>query len=92
MVPFLHKMSLKMRHAVGTSTLIGFPIAIVGAVTYALASELPDAIHWPALVAISVAGLGGAPLGVRLSTKVESRTLQRIFSVILVIVALRMLR
>src|SRR5262249_14046101 len=76
MVPFLHSMKLKMRYAVGTSTLIAFPVAVIGAVTYIITgiSASPAAmntigyLHWPAFLAFTMAGVLCAPIGVKLST------------------------
>jgi uncharacterized membrane protein YfcA len=90
MVPFLHQLKLKMRYAVGTATLLGFPVAIVGAFTYAFFSTITDPIHWPALITIALAGALGAPLGVKLSASIDSTILLRIFAFVMMLVALKM--
>jgi uncharacterized membrane protein YfcA len=91
MVPFLHRLHLKMRYAVGTSTLLSLPVALVGAFTYVLVPAGTVLIHWPALLAIATAGTIGAPIGVHLSTRFDSRVLIRIFAGLLVIVAVKMI-
>jgi len=99
MVPFLHSLKLKMRYAVGTSTLIGFPVAVVGAMTYVFMglSELPSTnttigyLHWPAFLAITSAGMLCTPIGVKLASVIHTRVLQIFFAILIVIIGLRML-
>ncbi|ARG96872.1 sulfite exporter TauE/SafE family protein [Legionella micdadei] len=100
MVPFLRKLQYPMRYAVGTSTLIGLPIALTGSLIYIVLGmvKIPVSpftigyIHWPALLAITTAGLFGAPLGVKLSTRVPAVVLQRLFALIMLAISLNMLR
>lgn len=99
MVPFLHALKLKMRYAVGTSTLIGLPIATMGAVTYIIGglSHLPPSmitigyLHWPAFIAISLAGFLCAPYGAKLATILPTKTLQQAFAICMIIIGLKML-
>lgn len=99
MIPFLHAQKLKMRFAVGTSTLIGLPVAIIGCITYILVglTRMPHSamtigyLHWPAFLAISCAGMICAPLGARLATVVPATILQRVFAVCMTLVGLKML-
>ncbi len=97
MVPFLHAKKVKMRYNVGTSTLLGLPVAVMGALTYSLIGvskiTLPYTIgflHWPALCAISLAGIISAPLGVKLATHLPSHIVQRIFALCIGIIGLKM--
>lgn len=98
MVPFLHTLRYKMRFAVGTSTLIGLPVTIMGALIYMSlgATQMPTTavtigyLHWPAFLAITSAGILCAPLGVRLSTLVRPLLLQRIFAVLVIGIGLKM--
>lgn len=95
MVPFLRRLQLTMRHAVGTSTLLGFPIAMVGAFTYVFASTsvkpASEPVYWIALIAMTFAGMLGAPWGVTLARRWNSMLLQRVFAVVMMLVAVRML-
>jgi uncharacterized membrane protein YfcA len=99
MVPFLRALQLPMRYAVGTSTLIGLPVASMGAATFIVAGlkEFPTTattigyLHWPALLAISFAGLTCAPLGAKFSKRVPTHILQRVFAVCMILVGLKML-
>ncbi|VVC77167.1 hypothetical protein AQUSIP_24940 [Aquicella siphonis] len=99
MVPFLHSLNVKMRYAVGTSTLIGLPVAIIGAVTYVVAglSQMHSSsvtigyVHWPAFLAISLAGIICAPIGARLATILPAKILQKAFALCMAIVGLKML-
>lgn len=98
MVPFLHALKVKMRYAVGTSTLIGLPVAIIGAATYVLVglSRIPSSsvtigyLHWPAFLAISAAGILSAPYGAKLATILPTKTLQRIFAVCMIFIGVKM--
>jgi uncharacterized membrane protein YfcA len=98
MVPFLHAQKLKMRYAVGTATLIGLPVTLVGSLTYivlGLAAAPPSAItigylHWPAFLAISAAGIISAPLGAKLATVLPTKILQKIFAICMILVGIKM--
>lgn len=99
MVPFLHSLQLKMRYAVGTATLIGFPVAAIGSLTYIITGllKMPSNtntigyLHWPSFLMIAVAGLLCAPLGVKLSSKLHTKLLQRLFAFLIVFIGIRMI-
>ncbi len=88
-----------MQHAVGTSTLIGFPVAIMGTLTYkdCGSSQMPlntqtiGFLHWPAFIAIILAGMIGAPLGVRLAHALKTSLLQRVFATSAILIGLKMI-
>lgn len=98
MIPFLHALKIKMRYAVGTSTLIGLPVAIIGAITYIFAglTQVPPSsstlgyLHWPAFLAISISGIICAPLGAKLATILPTKILQRLFAICMVLVGFKM--
>lgn len=98
LVPFLRSCKLHMRSAVGTSTLISFPVAAVGAVTYALtgiakisaSSETIGYLHWPAFIAITLAGTAFSPIGVKLATLIHAKYLQQMFAFSLVAIGIKM--
>lgn len=99
MVPFLHSMKFRMRYAVGTSTLIGFPVAISGALTYVLTglfkgyagTHTIGYVHWPAFLAITFAGVLFVPVGVKLSTVLPAALLQRAFAIVIIIMGMKMI-
>jgi uncharacterized membrane protein YfcA len=98
MVPFLHAHKLKMRYAVGTSTLIGLPVTLIGSLTYIIMglSAAPVSantigyLHWPAFLAISAAGIVCAPIGAKLATILPTKVLQKIFAVCMIVVGIKM--
>lgn len=97
MIPFLHTLKVKMRHAVGTSTLVGLPVAMVGTVTYIYAGSAGPAynytlgyLHWPAFIAISASGILCSSLGPRLSTVLPARVLQQFFAICMILVGATM--
>ena len=98
-VPFLHWCNVNMRKAVATSAACGFPIAVAGALGYIVAgwnnAALPDGssgyVYGPAFAAISVASLLFAPLGAKLAHTIPVALLKRIFSVVLLVLGIRML-
>lgn len=98
MVPFLHSLKLKMRYVIGTSTLIGFPVAVMGAVTYMFAGlgkissfSTIGYVHWPAFLAITAAGILCVPWGVKLTTILPAVHLRRLFAILLIIVSIKMM-
>jgi uncharacterized membrane protein YfcA len=96
MVPFLNSRGHAMARAVATSTTIGLPVSIVGAVVYALqASPLPAIpmlgyIYLPAFLGISLGSILGAPLGARLASRVPARALKTGFAILLIILAVKL--
>jgi uncharacterized membrane protein YfcA len=98
-VPFMVWCNVNVRDAIGTAAFIGFPIAAVGSVGYMAAgwnaSNLPDwsigFIYLPGLLGICAASVLVAPLGARASHKLPTRTLKRIFGVLLLAFATKML-
>lgn len=96
MVPFLNSRGHAMRKAVATSTTIGLPVTIVGALVYALhASPLPAQPMWgyiflPAFFGISLGSIVGAPIGARLASRVPAKALKTAFAVLLIILAVKL--
>ena len=72
-VPFMIWCNVPVRHAVGTSAALGFPIAAASTLGYAISgwrvpAALPGAvgyIYLPALAVVAVASISLAPLGAR---------------------------
>jgi uncharacterized membrane protein YfcA len=98
-VPFLTWCNVAVRHAVATSAAIGLPIALTGAVSYAITGwgrpELPawsvGYINLPALLGIVVASILAAPLGAALAHRIDPTLLKRLFALFLVIMGIRLL-
>lgn len=98
-VPFMLWCNINAHHAIGTSAAIGLPIAIAGAFGYVVngwnVSALPPFslgyVYLPALVGIAAVSVLTAPVGVRLAHSLPVDRLKRIFSLLLYVVATRML-
>ena len=97
--PFLLWNNIHIRHAIGTSAACGLPIAVFGSLGYLLvgldANELPSGstgyIYWPAFFGIITTSILFAPLGARLTDLLPVAVLKKLFAVVLVIVAGRLL-
>ncbi len=98
-VPFLVWHKTLIRHAIGTSSAIGFPIAVAGTLGYLLngwgVAGLPSYslgyIQGTALAGIVAASVCTAPLGAKLAHTLPVDKLKRIFAFLLYLVALRMI-
>lgn len=98
-VPFMLWCNIPVHHAIGTSAAIGLPIAIAGTVGYIIngwnAAALPQYsvgyVYMPALIGIAAISVLTAPLGVKLAHSLPVDRLKRIFSLLLFVVATRML-
>lgn len=98
-VPFLTMCNVAIHTAIGTAAAIGLPIAIAGTsgfVWTGLGVEgLPPYcfgyVYLPALIGIVSASMLTAPLGVRLAHSLPVDRLKKIFAILLIIVATRML-
>jgi uncharacterized membrane protein YfcA len=98
-VPFLVWRAVALHTAVGTAAACTMPVALAGAsgflftgvqagLTVPLASGY---IYWPAVAGISLASVLTAPLGARLAHSLPVAKLRRAFSLLLVLVGVRML-
>jgi uncharacterized membrane protein YfcA len=98
-VPFMLWHNVPLHRAIGTASAIGFPIALAGAIGYALGGQgvagRPDGslgfIYLPALAGIVAGSVLTAPLGARTTHRLPVRPLKRIFALLLIVLALRML-
>ena len=97
-VPFMNWCNVRFQEAIGTSAAIGFPIALSGAVGYALSGQAADKlpewslgfVYLPALAAIAAMSMLTAPWGARLTHRLPVAKLKRIFAGLLYILAVRM--
>lgn len=98
-VPFLLWRSVSMQKAVATSAACGFPIALVGGVSFAFtgwqAEGLPEwstgFVYWPALVGVAATSMPFARVGAKLAHRIEAKKLKRLFAVMLLLVGLNFL-
>lgn len=94
-VPLLAKHQLPMRNAVAISSACGLPIAVIGTLTYAYLgwqkAGLPEGsvgyVYVPAFIGIVVSSVLAAPLGAKLANKLPTKRLKRYFSLLLFVVA-----
>lgn len=97
-VPFLTWFGMTIHRAIGTAAAMGFPLAVAGAVGYAIAGlSAPGLPPWsvgfvylPAFLTISVASVLVAPYGARLAHKLKGPTLRRIFAAFLVAIGAKL--
>jgi uncharacterized membrane protein YfcA len=97
-VPFMLFCNVAIHSAVGTSSALGFPIAVAGMIGYVLAGwsvdGLPDYtlgyIYLPALVGIVALSMLAAPYGARLAHRLPVKKLKRAFGVFMALLASKM--
>ncbi|MDH3979522.1 MAG: sulfite exporter TauE/SafE family protein [Gammaproteobacteria bacterium] len=97
--PFLLWNGVDIRRAVGTSAACGLPIALAGAAGFAVGDLsimvqrgwATGFIYWPAVAGIVLSSVPLAPLGARLAHYLPRPVLQRLFSLFLLMVGLKML-
>lgn len=98
-VPFMTWCNVKMHQAIGTSSAIGFPIAVAGTVGYMVggygADHLPSGsvgfIYLPALAVLVASSVLLAPVGARLAHRLPVVALKRIFAGVLMLLSGKML-
>jgi uncharacterized membrane protein YfcA len=98
-VPFMLWHNIGLHRAIATSSAIGFPIAVSGALGYILGGSGVDGrpagslgfVYVPALAGIVVGSVLTAPLGARTAHRLPVRPLKRIFALLLMVLALRMI-
>ncbi|GHU28463.1 UPF0721 transmembrane protein [Betaproteobacteria bacterium] len=98
-VPYLTWCNVKVQNAIGTSSAVGFPIAVGGALGYIYNgwghAALPDGslgyVFLPAWLWVVPFSMLAAPLGAKMTHRLPVITLKRIFACLLIILAARML-
>ena len=99
LIPILTIFGVSVRHAIGLATMCGALVAAFGSAGYIISgigvSELPPwsmgYVYLPALIAIVITSTLFAPFGVQYANKLPVKTLKRLFSFFLLIVALKMI-
>ncbi len=97
-VPYLLTRRLEMKNAVAVSSTCGFPIAVSGALMYMLLGYEQGAlpawslgyIYLPSLLGIVVCSMVTAPVGARLANRLPAQKLKRYFSIVLFLIAGKM--
>ena len=98
-VPFLHWFNISMKKAVATSAACGFPIALIGTLSFILSSyslQVGSAystgyLQYTAFIFIATSSFLIAPLGARLAHHLSDNTLRLSFSALLFFLGLTML-
>jgi uncharacterized protein len=97
-VPYLASGGLPMKNAVATSSTCSLPIAFSAAASYAALGwhghDLPVGslgyIYFPAFAGIVTTSIFTAPLGAKLAHRLPAQRLKRYFSVVLLLIAIKM--
>lgn len=98
-VPFLGRSGLDMRAAVATASACGLPIAVAGTLGFlatgwgreGLPAGATGFVYWPAVAGILLTSVPSAPLGARLAHTLPMPALKRIFALLVLIVAGKLL-
>lgn len=97
-VPFLVWCNVPIRHAIGTASAIGFPIAVGGTLGYiAVGSHidgLPELhlgyVYLPALLWVAFASVVTAPLGAKAAHRINVGILRKLFAILLLALATKL--
>ena len=84
-------LAVAQHQAHGTSLAVIFPIALIGAITYAIHGHIVGHVDWELILGLALGGLVGVVLGARLMMRVPARQLRRIFGIFLVVVGIFMI-
>ncbi len=97
-VPFLRWGNVLMRRAVATASACGFPIAVGGSLGFTAVEMMASpaavpagTIYWPAALWISAVSVLAAPLGARLTHRISTAQLTRVFALVLAIIGVRLI-
>ena len=98
-IPFMTWCNVKMHEAVGTSSALGFPIALAGAAGYIVAgwnaSQLPPNtlgyVYVPLLLCFIFSSMLAAPWGARLAHKLNVAKIKKLFALLLAALATKMM-
>jgi uncharacterized protein len=90
-VPFMTWCNIKIHDAVGTSSALGFPIALAGTIGYIYAGlglpQMPPGsigyLYLPGLFIISAASMLMAPVGARTAHRMDIQPLKKLFALVL---------
>lgn len=97
-VPFMTWCNVSVRKAVATSAAVGLPIALAGSLGFIITgwgvAARPEwsfgYINIPAMLSIVIMSTLTAPYGAKLAHTLPTKTLKRVFAVLLVILAIKL--
>ena len=100
MVPTMIYFNTAVHRATATSSSLGVPLALAGALGYILfAPPIAPApehmlgyVHLPSFAALVAGAIAAAPLGVWTAHRINAPALRRLFGVLLILAALRMMQ
>lgn len=98
-VPYLVWHRVPLKQAIASSAAVGFPLAIAGALGYLINGLMQPVdfpatwgwIHWPAVLMVALTSPWLAPVGVALMHRLPVPVLKRLFALLLIVMAVRML-
>lgn len=98
-VPYLLYHKEKLVTAIGTAAACGLPLAITATIGYIITGwdteQLPayhfGYVYWPAMIAIALGSVVTAPVGAYLAHKLPTRVIKKIFAVLLIIIAIKII-
>lgn len=98
-VPFLTWHNIDIKKAIGSSSAVGFPIAVAGTLGYLIngwnsiyeAEYLYGFVYLPAVLLISAMSYFTAPLGAKLAHRLPVPALKKVFSLFLLALGIKML-
>ena len=98
-VPYLTWQNVDIKKAIGTSAAIGFPISIAGTLGYvingwgssSIESYTFGFVYLPAVILISITSFVAAPYGAKLAHKLPVSVLKKVFSILLIVLSVKML-
>ncbi len=99
LVPFLNRMGIAVRQAIGIAAACGVVLAISGSISYALvpvdAGVMPAGslgyVYLPAAIGVVMTSVFFAPLGAKLNQRLPIRRLKQLFALLLAVVSMRLL-
>ena len=99
LIPVLNYFGVNVRHAMGIATVSGIAIAVFGSLGFIYTglyqTQLPayslGYIYLPALFSIVLASLFFAKVGVKMASRLPVTTLKKVFSIFLIIIAIKMI-
>ncbi|MEA3404686.1 MAG: sulfite exporter TauE/SafE family protein [Pseudomonadota bacterium] len=97
--PYLVWNNISMHQAIATSAAVSLPVALAGTFGFLIgginAENLPEYatgyIYWPAFFGIVFASVLTAPLGAKAAHQLPVKTLKRVFGILLLLLASKML-
>ncbi len=98
-IPFLLWCNVPLENAIGTSAAIGFPVAVGGTLGYIATGmslhSLPAPnlgfVYLPALLWVALASITAAPLGAMAAHRMQVGLLRKLFAVLLLVLATKLL-